>query len=144
MSGSDGIEPISGDERFDGFSVFTGSEVLVDTALWYGVDGVVPGLGNVDPAGYVRLYRFAREGDWEAARAEQERLIELFDFVDVGARHRSMGGSSSALGAFKAGLQLQGVIENGRTAEPQVQLDDTEIATIAEYLARAGLTVPVA
>ena len=40
----------------DGFAIMTGSEVTVDSALAFGVDGVVPGLGNVDPAGYVRLF----------------------------------------------------------------------------------------
>ncbi|GAB3794621.1 dihydrodipicolinate synthase family protein [Humibacter antri] len=133
-----------GDGRFDDFSIFTGSELLVDTALWFGVDGVVPGLGNVDPAGYVNLYRAARSGDWEAARREQERLIELFDFVNVGADSREMGGNSSAIGAFKAGLVLQGVIETGRTADPQVQLNESELETIGGYLQRAGLAVPVA
>src|SRR5690606_19525335 len=46
-----------------GFAVMTGSEVSVDSALALGVDGVVPGLGNVDPAGYVRLFEAATGGD---------------------------------------------------------------------------------
>ena len=32
-----------------------------------GADGAVPGLANVDPAGYVRLWRAARAGDWAGA-----------------------------------------------------------------------------
>ncbi|KOG70661.1 glucose dehydrogenase, partial [Streptomyces varsoviensis] len=44
------------------FSVLTGSETTVDGALLAGADGAVPGLGNVDPAGYVRLHRQARAG----------------------------------------------------------------------------------
>ena len=55
------------------FSVLTGSEVTVDAALAMGAHGVVPGLGNVDPHGYVRLYRACRAGDWDRARTEQER-----------------------------------------------------------------------
>ncbi|MHA7984632.1 dihydrodipicolinate synthase family protein [Rathayibacter sp. CAU 1779] len=130
---------VAGDDRYRDFSVLTGSELLVDTALWMGADGVVPGLGNVDPAGYVRIYRAARDGDWEAARTEQERLFRLFEFVEVGTRARPMSGNSSAIGAFKAGMQLLGVIDCARTADPQVPLDDTEVETIRSYLANAGL-----
>ncbi len=61
----------------DDFSILTGSEIVVDYALLGGADGCVPGLGNVDPAGYIRLYDAARRGDWAAARREQERLIAL-------------------------------------------------------------------
>ncbi|WP_238012915.1 dihydrodipicolinate synthase family protein [Dactylosporangium sp. AC04546] len=120
-----------------GFSVLTGSELTVDSALWMGADGVVPGLGNVDPHGYTRLYRAAAAGDWAAARTEQERLVRLFDLVTVG-RGR-MGHGSSALGAFKAALYLRGVIAHPTTAVPQIPLDDAEIAAVGKYLAAAGL-----
>jgi 4-hydroxy-tetrahydrodipicolinate synthase len=98
---------------------------------------VVPGLGNVDPHGYARLYRSAMAGDWEAARVEQERLLRLFQFVTVGGTR--MGGSSSALGAFKAALYLRGVIAHPTTAVPQIPLNEDEIATVGKYLATAGL-----
>jgi 4-hydroxy-tetrahydrodipicolinate synthase len=120
-----------------GFSVLTGSELTVDAALWMGADGVVPGLGNVDPHGYARLYRAARDGDWPAARSEQERLVRLFELVGVGGSR--MGGSSSALGAFKAALHLLGVIAHPTTAVPQIPLDDSEIAAVGKYLAAAEL-----
>ncbi|OAH09538.1 dihydrodipicolinate synthase family protein [Streptomyces jeddahensis] len=121
-----------------GFSVLTGSELVVDSALAMGADGVVPGLGNVDPEGYVRLYRYCREGDWERARAEQERLCGLFGMVAVGDAGR-MGGSSSALGAFKAALHLRGVIDCPATAEPQVPLSAGEVERVGKFLAGAGL-----
>ena len=44
-----------------------GSELTVDNALWMGADGVVPGLGNVDPHGYVKLFDHAAAGEWEQA-----------------------------------------------------------------------------
>jgi 4-hydroxy-tetrahydrodipicolinate synthase len=119
------------------FSILTGSELTVDSALWMGADGVVPGLGNVDPHGYARLFRAAAEGDWEAARAEQERLLHLFQLVGVGGTR--MGGSSSALGAFKAALCLRGIIAHPTTAVPQIPLNDDEIARVGKYLAAAGL-----
>ncbi|WPO73835.1 dihydrodipicolinate synthase family protein [Streptomyces sp. KN37] len=120
------------------FSVLTGSELTVDSALAMGADGVVPGLGNVDPAGYVRLYAACREGDWVRARAEQERLCGLFGMVTAGDPAR-MGGSSSALGAFKAALHLRGVIACPATAEPQIPLSQRERETVGKRLAAAGL-----
>ncbi|MEV7995532.1 dihydrodipicolinate synthase family protein [Streptomyces sp. NPDC086077] len=121
-----------------GFSVLTGSETVVDAALAMGADGAVPGLANVDPHGYVRLYRLCRAGDRERARAEQERLCALFGLVGVGAPAR-MGNSSSGLGAFKAALHLRGVIDCPATAEPQVPLSPEEVERVGKYLAAAGL-----
>ncbi|MDX3006993.1 dihydrodipicolinate synthase family protein [Kribbella solani] len=120
------------------FAVMTGSEVTVDSSLAFGVDGVVPGLGNVDPAGYVRLFKTAVAGDAAAARAEQDRLFRLFEIIEVADRSR-MGASSSALGAFKAGLYVLGVIDCPVTAYPCIPLSDTEIDAIRPLLDRAGL-----
>ncbi|MEV0168574.1 dihydrodipicolinate synthase family protein [Nonomuraea fuscirosea] len=141
-----GVKDSSGDDgglravilgRRPPFSVLTGSEVTVDSALWMGADGVVPGLGNVDPHGYAELYRCAARGDWQAARAEQERLARLFGIVHVGGAR--MGGSSSGLGAFKAALHLRGVIDCPVTALPQIPLNEDEIGRIGKLLAGAGL-----
>ncbi|MFH8494656.1 dihydrodipicolinate synthase family protein [Streptomyces coeruleorubidus] len=121
-----------------GFSVLTGSELIVDAALAVGADGTVPGLGNVDPHGYARLDRLCRAGEWEEARAEQERLCALFGMVTVGDPAR-MGPGSSAIGAFKAALHLRGVIDCPATAEPQVPLSRDEVERVGKYLAAAGL-----
>ncbi|MFS8197062.1 dihydrodipicolinate synthase family protein [Streptomyces sp. CWNU-52B] len=126
------------DPAVSGFSVLTGSELVVDAALAMGADGAVPGLANVDPAGYARLYRLCREGDWERARGEQERLCSLFGTVRAGDAGRA-GGSSAALGAFKAALHLRGVIACPATAEPQVPLSAEEVAGVGKFLAGAGL-----
>ena len=126
------------EKQLGNFAIMTGSEVTVDSALAFGVDGVVPGLGNVDPAGYVRLFTSAVGGDSAAARAEQDRLFRLFDIIKVPDRSR-MGASSSALGAFKAGLFLLGVIDCPLTAYPCIPLNDTEIAAVRPLLDRAGL-----
>ena len=121
-----------------GFSVLTGSELIVDAALAIGADGAVPGLGNVDPHGYVRLDRLFRAGDWEAARAEQERLCALFGMVAVGDRAR-MG--ADLLGARR----LQGgAVPAGRDRLPgdggaAVPLSEAEVARVGEFLAAAGL-----
>ncbi|MDX2760224.1 dihydrodipicolinate synthase family protein [Streptomyces europaeiscabiei] len=126
------------DAAVTGFSALTGSELVVDAALALGAHGAVPGLANVDPAGYVRLDRLCRAGDRDRARAEQERLCALFGMTGVGASTR-MGAGSAALGAFKTALHLRGIIACPATAEPQVPLSQTETEQVGKYLAAAGL-----
>lgn len=116
---------------------FSGSEVLADVSLFLGAHGLVPGLGNVDPAGYVRLYEAARRGDWDAAKAEQTRLRALFRIIHVGDGR--MGRYSSAIGAFKESLVARGVIGGGTTSTPMIPLNDTERAAVRSHLAEAGL-----
>ncbi|GAB3715012.1 dihydrodipicolinate synthase family protein [Mariniluteicoccus flavus] len=118
--------------------VLTGSEVTADSALMFGAGGIVPGMGNLDPAGYVRLWEAYQRRDLDAAMLEQERLFRMFPLVDVGSGAR-MGRGSSALGAFKAGLKLLGVIDCAIMSPPYIALDDAEIAAIVPYLQRAGL-----
>ncbi|MDI3422225.1 dihydrodipicolinate synthase family protein [Streptomyces luteolus] len=120
------------------FSILTGSELTVDAVLLAGVDGVVPGLGNVDPAGYVRLYDAVRGGDLDIAVKEQERLVELFGLVDAGPESE-MGRNSSAIGAFKHALRLLGVFSHGVTADPQIQLGADSVAFVEQHLRAAGL-----
>ncbi|WP_370938461.1 dihydrodipicolinate synthase family protein [Amycolatopsis sp. cg13] len=120
------------------FAVFTGSELLVDAALAQGADGAVPGLGNVDPVGYVLIYDHFRGGNPQAARREQERLLTLFSITDVAPPDR-MGRGSAALGAFKASMKMRGFIDNAVMAPPQLPLNDDELLQIKGKLAEAGL-----
>ncbi|MFE7119927.1 dihydrodipicolinate synthase family protein [Streptomyces sp. NPDC057654] len=121
------------------FSVLTGSETTVDGALLAGADGAVPGLGNVDPAGYVRLYRQARAGRWSEAAAEQDRLAALFAITGTGDP-ALMGGSSAGLGAFKAALHLLGVIDCPLTAAPQIPLPASAVKAVRQLLEEGGLS----
>lgn len=120
------------------FAVFSGSELVCDAALLFGAHGIVPGLGNVDPDGYVRLWQAAQARNWDAACLEQERLFRLFTIVDVGSPER-MGRGASAYGAFKTGLMLRGIIATNVTARPQPQLIDAEVAMIREVLTTVGI-----
>lgn len=129
---------LAGRPLADRFAVLTGSELTTDTALAFGAQGAVPGLGNVDPHGYVRLWDLVQKGDLAAAAAEQERLFALFDLVKAADPAR-MGGASSALGAFKAALYLRGVIDCPRTADPYLPLQDDEIGYVRGKLDAAGL-----
>ena len=120
------------------FVVLTGSELTVDSALMAGAHGVVAGIGNIDPAGYVKIFNLVAAGDYKSARAEQERLTEMFGLADVGAPGR-MGRGSSAIGAFKASLKLLGIIDDARVAPPQIPLNSDEIAAIVPFLRNAKL-----
>jgi len=123
-----------------GLRVFTGSETVTDLALHLGAHGQVPGLGNVDPDGYVRLGRAAAAGDWVAAAAEQERLLRLFAIVDVADRSR-IGFTAGALGAFKTAQYLRGVIDTPRCADPLSPLLGTEVDAIRAILVEEGIDV---
>ncbi len=123
-----------------GFRIFTGSELTADNALYVGAHGLVPGLGNVDTAGFVRLYTAGVAGDWDAARAEQERLLGLFDIINVPAGD-TYGRSARAHGAFKMALWLQGLIDHPDTAHPHTPLTRDHARAIAAILRAFDLPV---
>jgi 4-hydroxy-tetrahydrodipicolinate synthase len=121
-----------------GFATFTGSELLVDAALMLGATGSVPGLGNVDPAGYARIYTAARAGDWATARREQDRLYHLFAIIRAATPGR-MGFTAGALGGFKTALMLRGVIATNVPGRPMTRLNDEETARVRALLVEAEL-----
>lgn len=118
-------------------SILSGSEVDADWAILSGADGLVPGLGNVDPRGYVNLVEHARGGSVEQAGAEQERLRKLFGIVSIGTKE-PMGDSSRALGAFKAAMKMLGAIDHDPCAPPSVRLGDDERRMIEQILLEHG------
>jgi 4-hydroxy-tetrahydrodipicolinate synthase len=119
------------------FFLMTGSEIVVDSVLAMGAHGVVPGLGNVDPHGYVRLWDAARRGDWAAARAEQQRLCALFEIVWIGTPRTSAG--ASGVGGFKTAMRRLGIIDTNIMARPQRSLNEAEAARIEPILRATGL-----
>ena len=144
-----GIKDSSGDEanfrqlvmetnQIGSFCRLTGSELMVDSALLYGADGCVPGMGNVDPAGYVRLYDLVRAGKIDEARVEQERLIRLFGIVRAATPGR-MGPNAAAIGGFKTAMQLQGMIATNILGRPLTRYNDEEVARVRALVEQAGL-----
>ncbi|MGJ9402086.1 dihydrodipicolinate synthase family protein [Arthrobacter sp. KK5.5] len=125
-------------QDIEGFALFSGHEVVCDAAMLSGATGLVPGLANVDPAGYRRLYDAAVAGNWETARKEQDRLAELFRIVDVPDSARVSGGAGG-LGAFKTALVQLGVFPSNRMSEPMESLNDAEASAIRGILDTAGL-----
>ncbi|MGF6232625.1 4-hydroxy-tetrahydrodipicolinate synthase [Inquilinus ginsengisoli] len=118
-------------------AMMTGSEIVCDSALAAGAHGIVPGLANVDPHGYVRLYDLCRKGDWAAARAEQERLCRLFEIVWVSLPRTSAG--SAGVGGFKTAMRRLGIIDTNVMARPQRALNDAEAAKVEAILQATGL-----
>ncbi|GIH79029.1 dihydrodipicolinate synthase family protein [Planobispora longispora] len=145
----DGLKDSSGDDvgfrqvvlgaaGLAGFSALTGHEVVVDAMMLAGADGAVPGLGNVDPHGYVRLVRACAEGRWAEARAEQDRLTRLFGIVEA-VDPATAGGSTRGVGAFKTALALRGVIATAAVSAPMRELTEDETRAVAARLEEAGL-----
>lgn len=120
--------------------LLTGHEVVVDAMALVGAAGVVPGLANVEAAGYVRLWNAAQQGDWTAARAEQERINRLFDIV---FQPRGLSGDATGVGAFKAAMHARGIIDHATMADTVQALDADAVAGIRAILDELGL-LPVA
>lgn len=119
------------------FRAFTGSELIVDSCLHMGAHGSVPGLANVFPAAFVRLYALATAGDWWGAAAIQERLLACFrELIAQGDAGYAL--SASALGGFKSGLKLQGVIATSRVVAPLHSFTPTEEERVAAVMRRHG------
>lgn len=118
-------------------TLLTGHEAVVDGSFIAGADGCVPGLGNVDPAGYVRMWKAAQSGDWETVRTEQDRLAALFEIV---FQPRGKVGPAAGVGSFKTALELMGVFSSNLMSAPLAPIDDAESRDdIAAILRTAGL-----
>lgn len=117
-------------------ALLTGHEVVVDGAYLAGAHGCVPGLGNVDPAGYVRMDRAARARDWEVVRTEQDRLAALFE---IAFTPRGKVGPAAGVGAFKTALRHVGVFETNGMAAPMTSIGDADAARIGEICDAVGL-----
>lgn len=116
--------------------VFTGHEVCVDGAMLLGIDGVVPGLANVDPAAYVKLWRLGREHQWDDAVREQQRLADLFEIVFLSPE---LSGDAAGVGAFKEAMYQLGIIGSAKMAAPTESLSILAKQRIREILQTVGL-----
>jgi 4-hydroxy-tetrahydrodipicolinate synthase len=117
--------------------LFTGHEVVVDGALLAGADGVVPGLGNVDPVRYVQLFDAAGAADWARVRVLQDEVAELFEIVFQAS---GVSGEAAGLGAFKTALAHLGVISSNRMSQPVPSLEGETVARITAIVDRAELS----
>ena len=110
------------------FRIFTGSDTMLVASMAMGGAGTICGAGNVAPAWIVRIFDEVTNGDWVAARAHQDDLIDLI--------MRLRGGVFPA--AIKAALEVQGIC-TAWPAPPVAPLDSRAKAALADRLASWGL-----
>lgn len=143
-----GVKDSSGDEDafrtiieetadLEKFSVITGSDITGDAAILQGAHGMIVGVANVDPHGFVRVYEAAMAGDWLTARREQERLHRIRAIALV-ARPR-VSSFSATIGSFKTAMQIRGTIDHDTLQPPLQRLNSDERARVGEILVAAGL-----
>ena len=117
-------------------TLLTGHEIVVDGALLSGADGSVPGLVNVEPEGYVRMWKAAQEGNWAEVKREQDRLNEISHIFDVTT---GVQGYGAGVGAFKCALNLMGIFDSDQMPRPVKPLDGQNREAIKQVLIANGL-----
>ena len=117
-------------------TLLSGHEIVVDGALLSGADGSVPGLANVEPEGYVRMWKAAQEGNWAEVKREQERLNEISHIFDVTT---GVQGYGAGVGAFKCALNLMGIFDSDQMPRPVKPLDGQNREAIKQVLVANGL-----
>lgn len=117
-------------------SLLTGHEIVVDGAYLSGADGSVPGLANVEPEGYVRMWKAAQAGDWATVKTEQDRLNEISHIFDVTS---GVQGYAGGVGAFKTALWLMGIFDSNQMPRPVKPLEGDNVEAIRKVLADTGL-----
>lgn len=117
-------------------TLLTGHEIVVDGALLSGADGSVPGLANVEPEGYVRMWKAAQASNWAEVKREQDRLNEISHIFDVTT---GVQGYGAGVGAFKCALNLMGIFDSDQMPRPVKPLDGQNREAIKQVLVANGL-----
>lgn len=117
-------------------TLLTGHEIVVDGALLSGADGSVPGLANVEPEGYVRMWKAVQEGNWAEVKREQDRLNDISHIFDVTT---GVQGYGAGVGAFKCALNLMGIFDSDQMPRPVKPLDGQNREAIKQVLVANGL-----
>ena len=115
-----------------GFAVITGSDMVADAALFQGAHGMIVGMGNIDPHGFVRLYQAFQDDKLDTARTEQTRLRGLRAVALVGLPR--IGAFSSTIAGFKAAMVHRRIIATDVMHRPLLQLTDDERRTVVQIL----------
>lgn len=108
--------------------VFSGRDEVLVAGLLMGADGGIGTFYNLLPDVVVKLYALARSGEWEAARAEQDRVNALVRAV----------APFPLFPAVKQILEWSG-LPCGACLLPRAALTDRERTRLRERLAAAGI-----
>lgn len=130
------------DARRDaGEALLTGADLLADLALSLGADGLIPGLANVRPDLFVRLYNAHLAGRTQEVAVYQKAITALVDIFGVGERY-GLGRHASELGALKNILHSRGVIETTVVSSPLGSYSPEALAALAEVVDRVSELAP--
>ncbi len=113
------VKPIRPD-----FVFLTGWEAVLVPMLIMGVDGGTNATSGVVPELTRKMYESTRQGNLEEARSLQFRLLDLFD---------KMVYSADFPEGFRTAVRLRG-FDMGRGRQPLTEVQDTEVATLANTL----------
>ena len=122
--------------RDPSLKVFVGTEEWADMALLAGADGVIPGLANVLPGEYLKVFDHASNHDVERARQAQERILKVLQLMDL------LEGSFTrkALGLFKILLWHLGVIHSYTLTAPLEPLNNSEVNRLVQKAREIGFS----
>jgi 4-hydroxy-tetrahydrodipicolinate synthase len=116
-------------------SILTGADTGALAALDAGADGIVPGIGNVEPGLFVDLLAAFHAGRRTDCGSLQEAITALTEVFAVGLRH-GIGRHASELGGLKTALHHAGVIASASVSEPMSPYPAAARAELLEVLNR--------
>ena len=105
------------------------------SAYLAGADGSVPGLANIDPVSYVKMWKAYQAGDWAQVKAIQDYLADLMLITQVTV---GVGGYGAGVGAFKTALKEMGIFNTNRMPSPVDALEGENVEAIHSVLVDAG------
>lgn len=115
---------------------FLGTSYRMAVADGVGVQGVIPGIGNLIPAISVECWDAGQSGDAEAAKVANAKLLT---FMKLGKLAQGGSPNAAAFGGMKAALKIMGVIDDDRLSRPFRSFTDGEKAGIPPILKELGL-----
>jgi 4-hydroxy-tetrahydrodipicolinate synthase len=108
----------------EGFVWIQGEDYLDGPSLMIGCHGIVTGLGNARIEPYIRIYRAAREGDWQTVRECQARINVLYGIIRL---------CGNSIAAAKAAAEISG--RGSRWMRQKTQsLNDRQMKEVTKIL----------
>lgn len=114
-----------------GLALYSGDDIANLAWLAHGAAGVVSVVGHVAGDQHREMVTAVGEGDLVRAQEVYHGLLPAIEAV--------MGAANYGATTAKAALQLAGVLDNRRVRLPLVELEDAEVAELAEGLRAARL-----
>ena len=115
---------------------FLGSVFRVTTAAAVGAHGVIPGIANLAPGVVAKAWEAGEEGDAEAARVYQAKVIAATKVMRL-----AKGGCANAasFSGMKSALRQMGVIDSDAVTRPLRPLTEDEKKEIPAILREVGI-----